>query len=251
MSTQSAYAAPDAVLEPARPSPLASRIVKLFVSPGELFEEFRETAPWAGALGVTLAISIAASLAVFFLVSPDSFAELIRADFLAKTGQTPPDDMVAKIVPQARIMGLVVSVFGPFVGALLIAVVLLLVSRFAMGGNGTFNQYLAVTTHVQVMLALGSVLVAPLIFMKHDPSINLSLTLLFSDLTQKSPLFGLLHALDVFHVWGLVLFGIGIAKVDGRRSWVPSTLVLAAVYLALTVGVPMLLGMIFGHPGGA
>jgi len=248
---QSAYAAPEAVAEPAEPSPLASRIVKLFVSPGELFEEFRETAPWAGALGVTLAISILASLAVFFLVTPESFAELIRADFLAKTGQAPPDDLVAKIVPQARIMGLVLSVFGPVVAALGIAVVLLVVSRLAMGGKGSFNQYLAITTHIQVMLALGSVLVAPLVFMKHDPSINLSLTLLFSDLSQKSPVFGLLHGLDVFHVWGLVLFGMGIAKVDGRRSWLPSAGVLLAVYLLLTVGVPMLLGMILPHPGGA
>ncbi|HET6763799.1 MAG TPA: YIP1 family protein, partial [Longimicrobiaceae bacterium] len=157
----------------------------------------------------------------------------------------------AKIVPQARIMGLIFSVFGPLIAALFIAAVLFVVSRLAMGGKSSYNQYLAITTHIQIMLALGGVLVAPLIFMKHDPNINLSLTLLFSELTPKSPVFGVLHGLDVFHVWGLILFGMGIAKVDGRRSWLPSTAVLLAVYLLLTVGVPMLLGMILPHPGGA
>ena len=250
MSTQSVYAAPEAAA-PAEPSPLASRLVKLFVAPGELFEEFRESAPWGSALAVTLFISIVASAIVFFFVSTETFGELVRADFLAKTGQTPPDDVVAKIVPQARVMGLILAVFGPFVSALLIAAVLLVVCRFAMGGKASFNQYLAITTHVQVMLALGGVLVAPLVFMKHDPSLNLSLTLLFSDLSQKSPLFGLLHNLDVFHIWALVLVAIGVSKVDGRRSWVPSLAVLTTVYLALMVGVPFLLSLVLPKPPGA
>jgi hypothetical protein len=250
MSTTSLYAA-EAAAEPVPHSSLPSRIVKLFVSPGELFEEFREHAPWGGALGITLAISIIASAAIFFLVPTETFAELIRNDILSKGGQLPPEEMMAKIVPQAKLFGLIAAVFGPFVSALIVATVLLVVCRFAMGGKSAFNQYLAVTTHVQVLLAVGGALVAPLIFMKRDPSVNLSLTLLFSDLTPKSPVFGLLHSLDVFHVWALALIAIGVSKIDGRRSWVPSAVVLTLVYLVVTVGVPMLLGMVMPKPGGA
>jgi hypothetical protein len=248
MSISQPFAA-EAAAETAPQSSLVSRIVKLLVSPGELFAEFGENAPWGGALAVTLFIAVASSLAVYFLVPTETFAELIKTDILSKGGQVPPDEMMGKIVPQAKLIGVVVSMFGPVIMALIVATVLLVAFRFGMGGKGSFNQYLAVTTHVQVLLAIGGALVAPLIFIQRDPSVNLSATLLFSELTPKSPLFGLLHALDVFHVWGLVLMAIGVSKIDGRRSWVPSLAVLTAIYLVLMVGVPMLIGMVMPHPG--
>jgi hypothetical protein len=251
MSTISAHASPEAAAVPAQPSSLASRLVKVFVAPGELFEEFRESAPWAGALAVTLFVSVAAQLAIYFLVSNDSFAELLRNDFLNKTGSVPPDDVIAKVIPQARVIGLVASVFGPIVLALIGATVAMLVSRFAMGGKAAFNQYMAVVTHAMVVSTVGGLLVAPLIFMKHDPGINLSLALAFPGLGGKGLLFGLLHSLDVFTVWSLALVGLGAAKVELRKSWIGTALAIAAVYLFLVVGIPYLASLVLPHPAPA
>ncbi|MDB4948006.1 MAG: hypothetical protein JWM27_655 [Gemmatimonadetes bacterium] len=251
MSTITAHASPEAAAVPPQPSSLPARLVKLFVAPGELFEEFRESAPWGGALAVTLAISVLAQLAIYFLVSTATFSDLIRAQLLHQTGQVPPDDLVAKVVPQARVIGLVASVFGPIVVSLLGGAVVLVVSRLIMGGKGAFGQYLAVVTHVLVLLTLGGVLVAPLIFMKRDPGINLSLTLLFPSMPAKGLVYGLMHSLDVFTVWGLALVGLGAAKVDGRRSWVPTAAAVAVVYLFVVVGIPFLLSLVMPHPAAA
>jgi hypothetical protein len=249
MSTTSAYATPEAGVVPAQPSSLFSRIAKVFVAPGELFEEFKETAPWGGPLLVTLTVGIIAGLAIFFMVPTETYAELIRNDMLAKGGQVPPDDIMAKIVPQAKLIGLIAGIFGPLVAALIIASILFVVCRLAMGGKASFNQYLAVTTHVQLVLMVGGLLTAPLVFMRRDPSISLGLNLVFSSLTPKSPVFGIFHSLDVFHVWALALTAVGVAKIDGRRSWVSSAVAITAVYLALTVGVPFLFSLVFAKPG--
>jgi hypothetical protein len=249
MSTTSAFATPEAGIVPAQPSSLLSRVAKVFVAPGELFDEFRETAPWGSALLFIMALSIVAGLAVFLLVPTETYAELIRNDMLAKGGQVPPDDIMAKIVPQAKLIGLIAGIFGPLLSALIIASILYLVCRLAMGGKSAFNQYLAVTTHVQIVLMVGGLLTLPLVFMQRDPSISLGLNLVFKDLTPKSPLFGVFHSLDVFHLWALALVAIGVSRIDAKKSWIPTAAVLTAVYLALMVGVPFLLSLVFAKPG--
>ena len=249
MSTTSAYAAPEASVVPAQPSSLASRFAKVFVAPGELFEEFKETAPWGGPLVLALLVSIISGLAVYFMVPTDVYADLIRNDMLAKGGQVPPDDMMVKIVPQAKMFGLIAGFFGPLVIALLVASVVYLVCRLAMGGKSAFNQYLTVVTHVQLVLVVGSLLTLPLVLMRRDPSVSLGLNLVFTNLTPKSPVFGVLHSLDVFNVWGILLIALGVAKIDGKRSWVPTAVVLTAVFLFFTVGIPFLLSLVLPHPG--
>jgi hypothetical protein len=249
MSTTSAFAAPEPGVVPAQPSSLISRIVKVFVAPGELFEEFKEVAPWGGALMVVLLTELVAGLTVFFTVSDDTWTQLIRNDFLLKTGQVPPDDMLTKIIPQAKLTSLIAGPLLPLISALFISAILFVVCKLAMSGKSSFNQYLAVTTHTQLILLVGGLLVAPLVFMRHDTTVSLGLNLVFSNLTAKSPLFGVFKSLDLFHVWALLVMSIGVARIDGKRSWIPTAAVLTAVYLFFTVGIPLILSLVLPHPG--
>ena len=217
----------------AAPRSLPSRLLSVFTAPGQLFADFREESPpWV----TPLLISIVVTAAVFLLMPHEAFVEQARETMRQRGVAGGPDpEAMARLSPIFAAVGTAISL--PIM-LLVLSGVLTLVFSVLMGGEARFRQYLAVVSHATLITALGALLTLPLQVMKADLSVRLSLALFAPFLAADSFGFKLLNSLDVFLIWNLVVVGLGVHVLNGRRiGWASATGVLFAIFLVLTGGV--------------
>ncbi len=196
--------------ESAPPIPsLPARLLKVFVSPGELFTELRENPAWFGVLAV-------GSVLVFlsmFLVPAELWTEMARDQALQSGGQAPPESAMAII----RIVGLLGAGLGLFLWAFIMAGILWLFFGFFFGDEGKYKQYLSVVCHALFISAVGGLLLTPLRIFQENIQVTLNLGTFFSFMGEGYPL-RVLRMLELFGLWGMVVMAIGVSKITPKRS---------------------------------
>ncbi len=210
--------------------PLPRRILAAIVSPGELFATFTERTPWFDAL----LISIAGATAAFLFLPHELFVEAAHAAFASSSPQSALPDGTDSVVRNARVWMIVGSSVGLVGMSLGLAGILTLIFSRILDGTGRFGQYLAVTAHAGLILALGMLLTAPVQAIRGDLSIQLSLALL-APFLEDGVLYAFLQSLNVFNLWMLVVLALGVSIVDRRRSWFGAGSVLMGLYLAFAL----------------
>jgi hypothetical protein len=112
-----------------------------------------------------------------------------------------------------------------------------------LGGTAEYRQVLGVTTHSHVILALGTVLAAPIQYLQGTMTAAgpFHLGALAPTLTPTSFMAKLLGALTFFGLWQYVVLAIGLAVLY-RRKPVGLTITMLVLYVAFTaiffVGLP-------------
>jgi hypothetical protein len=218
--------------EPVPPPPLDPlhiRLVKVFVSPGEVF---RGLAAEPAALGAIILGTVIMALANLALPT-EIFEEALRTQAL-QTGQDVPGDpaMIARFMKVGAVFGILV--IWPVI-VLASAGIYALILLFGFGFEGTYRQYLAVTAHAVLVPALAALLLVPLKIMIQDPQLTLSVgSLLF--FMEEGFTARFLGLLDLFNLWSYVLVGIGAAVVDGSRS--------PKVAISVTLGIALLISLV-------
>lgn len=250
MSTSTTIASSET---PAASQPsLPGRLAQVFFSPGELFAGFRESAPWGGAL-LTLVLVIALTAgASFFLVPDQMIADFMKEQMrIGGAPQIPPDEM---LLQQARIGKAIGAIVGPIMQAIVVflsAGICSMAFTVLGGGQARFGQYLAIVSHAMFIPLLGALLAVPLQLKTGQLDLAYSLALAAPTLGIEPG--GILHhtlkQFDIFMMWGVVVAGIGVAAVNGRRSWVVPSVVLFSIYLFFSVGIPVVIKVITS--GGA
>lgn len=223
-----------------RPEPrglpsLAARLIQVVVSPGKLMTALKEEPRWAGALvlGAVLVLVAAA------LIPGDIWAESFRQTMLEAGGEVP-------VIPEGIDMGQIQRVLAPIAGvifwfifAFFVAAVATVIFAFLLGDQGTFRQYLSVTSHALLISALGGVLILPLRIAQRSPQVTLNLGL-FTPFLERGYLLNFLTTLDIFLLWSYVIIGLGIHVMDRRRSWAGA----AGVLLVLSTGLSALIALL-------
>jgi hypothetical protein len=242
MSTSTTIASPE---RPAAATPsLLSRIVQVFVSPGELFAGFREHAPWGGALGLLLLVIAATAGASFFLVPDQMVVDFMKGQMLASGApQLPPDEV---LMTQAKIGKAMGAIIGPIAQAIIVflsAGICSLAFSVLGGGQARFGQYLAIVSHGMYIPLLGALLALPLQLKTGELDLAYSLALAAPALGVEAGTIThhIMKQMDIFFLWALVVAGIGVAAVNGRRSWLTPAAVLFAVYMFFAVGIPVVI----------
>ena len=216
-------------------SPLPIRVVRTFLSPGQLFEELRREPRALGALALGAASVCLANAAV----PADLWEQVIQSQLLS-VGQELPDDLsgAARLARWGASIGSLV--FWPILN-LLIAGLFSLVFRLGLGYEGAFRQYLAVTAHAMLVGAVGAFLVLPLRIFAQDAQLMLTVGAFLPDMGEG--LLGrTLRYLDLFNLWASGLIGLGASILDGSRS-APSSVLFALgttalIALALGAAIP-------------
>jgi hypothetical protein len=218
--------------ESAPPIPsLPARLLKVFVSPGELFTELRENPAWFGILAVG---AVLAALSMF-LIPADLWTQMTREQS-AQAGSQPMPEWVLGLI---RFVGPLFAAFGHFVSAFIMAGVLWLFFGFFFGDEGKYKQYLSVVGHALVITAVGGLLLTPLRIMQENIEATLNLGTFFFFMEDGYPL-RVLQMLELFGLWGLVVMAIGVSKVNPKRS-LGSALTFLAVF---AVGTALLFALI-------
>jgi hypothetical protein len=107
----------------------------------------------------------------------------------------------------------------------------------------SYIQVLAVVVHAGVILALGRLVAAPLVYARETMASATTLGSWFPGFDEASPIARFLGAIDLFTMWWAIVLGIGLAILSGRRArtcaaWVVGVYVgLALIAAAAMAGV--------------
>ena len=213
---------------------LPTRLLQVFVSPGELFRNLRDNPRWFGAL-LAGAVLVAATMA---LVPADLWVQAMREGAAAQGREVPAG--LTSMGPLIRAGTVVSTLVFFFLWAFLLAGIVTFVFAFLFGDQGSYRQYLAVVAHGFFITAVGGAILFPLRVMQGDPQLTLSVgTFLF--FLDEGYLFRSLRLLDLWGLWGYAVMAVGVAEMDKRRGLGFSL----SVFMAFALAFACLFG-IFG-----
>jgi hypothetical protein len=229
------------------PSPLqgsTSRIIGVLRRPRRTLQEVASHPRWAPLL-VTLTLVTAAAGAA---VSATDVGQLALVDQWERTalafGQGVDDSRYADLQAWSRLGPAVAAGNALLAGPGLALVVSLLVFIWvrARARAVSYSQVLSVVVHAGVVLAVGRLVAAPLVYARETTASATTVGTWFPSLDEASPAARFLGAIDLFTLWWAVVLGIGVAVLSGRRArtcalWIVSVYVgLALVATAVMAG---------------
>lgn len=211
-------------------TPLGQRVIAVFTAPGDLFASFRHSAPWLGPMVISTVVVMCAMATLpdeLFLAQAENAVDR-RGDPVEVTSGP------GEIATYGRMMAILgVAVANP-TAAFAIAGILTLIFTLLGGGAATFREYLAATTHSLLIVSLGT-LIGVILQLVGFPSATLLLALLEPFILPGGTLEAVLQNLNFFLLWMIVLLGLAVSKLDGRRGWLSSTAIIFSLYLTLLV----------------
>lgn len=220
-------------------SPLPSRLVKVFVSPAELFDELREEPAWLGALLVVVAGGLATSL----LIPDELMREAVLSQARSSGGGEISQDQVKGMVSTGKWMAYVGSVVGPFLMAAVIAGFMSFTFNLVLGGEASFRQLFSAASHALVIPTVGGLLTLPLILSTGDLSTTLALHLLVPGLESGTYAYRFLAGLNVFSLAAAGILGVAVGRLYPNRKAGSAAAVMVGAYVSFAAVAAIFGGM--------
>lgn len=201
---------------------LFKRAAMALFSPGELFAAL---APQPAAIGIMLLSAVVSALAIALV---------------------PAEAFLAAIPPQMQDAGMdvnplfvkVPAVLAAFAGGpivpLIVTVITWVVFCLIRRDEATFKQQLSVNAHAFFIGSVGAVCTVPLVIRSLDMTSTFSFASVLPFLADGF-LRDVLASLDLFSAWALVVASLGLSKLDPRRSWRNTAIVMAGLWIAFAL----------------
>ncbi|MEO8426275.1 MAG: YIP1 family protein [Verrucomicrobiota bacterium] len=206
------------VTKPSVPStststPIHQKLLNIFVSPGEVFEEVIMAPPrMVNWVAPTLLICVAGLILLRVATSNEPTATAI----------SPPVEVGAVSAAQAEklsgdsqmISWLTVCLVA-ILGTLWSSFVLWFVGRAFLKTRFSFLKTVEVVGLTGIILVLGSIVTALLIAACGNSAARPALSLLASELDTTNPIRAVLDVLNLFHLWTTTVLAVGLSKLSG------------------------------------
>jgi hypothetical protein len=218
---------------------VSARVLGILRRPRPTLQEAASNPRWA-ALLVALTLATAAAGAA---VSATETGQLALVDQWERTalafGQAVDDTRYADLHAWSRLGPVVAAgnalLAGPGVALVVSLVVFGWVRRRATTGPAvSYTQVLAVVVHAGVILAVGRLVAAPLVYARETTASATTVGSWFPSLDEASPVARFLGTLDFFTLWWAVVLGIGVAVLSGQRARTCAVWVLS-VYVGIAL----------------
>jgi hypothetical protein len=204
------------------------RLAYTFTSPTFTFNDLKRHARWLGPWLVIAICSLASSAVLLQRIDA-------RAYILNELNESGRADMLARLPPerqesQLRMLTVVTTVrvyAAPvlmFLGAMAVAALLMVSFDTLFQAGIPFRRCFAIMSYALLPLALGSLLVLPIVWLSTDPQqIDLRSPLMASPAVFLEPasgtfLYELASSFDLFQLWVLGLLGLGFHLNAKSRS---------------------------------
>lgn len=226
--------------EPRPPMSFVNRLIGVFFSPGETFEDIARKPDFVVPLIIMVVLSVAGTEA---FIAKIGMEPVIRwaMEHSSRTASMPPEQLeqtIASVVKFQSIAARVGSVLAVPLVALIVALVGWAATKVIFGLEMRFKVALSITAYAGLVGIIGAIITIVLIFFG-DPEHAISnpqnlspnsLGFFLNPVETSKPLLALAGSLDVFTIWYLVLLGLGFSQATGRKAkFVP----VFSVYLGL------------------
>lgn len=227
---------------------LIARFFGIITSPKATFQSVVAHPKWLGMFVLT-AVIIAAGAAIPMATEAGQQAALEQQvrqmeSFGVQVGEEQYARMQQTIKYAPYTTAGAVLVATPFM-SLIACGILFAVFNAALGGEATFKQLFAVSTHAGVISALTQLFTAPLNLARGAVGSATNLGVLLPMLDEGSFLGRLFGMIDLFIVWWLLVLAIGLGVLYRRRTQ-PIAIGLFCVYAVIAVVVATIMSRLGG-----
>lgn len=220
-----------------------TKLIRVFTDPATVFENVRLQPDWLLPLLITLVISVGFSLVTQDLML-DFQKEAIYENSLIpeELKDTAIEQMENKSPMRLNIESIGGSVINIFVVYLIAAGAFLVVGNFILGGKASFKQLFSLVSWTGLIGGLELLVKLPLALSKGSLHVYTSLALLMDLSQKKTPLFMILDAIDIFTIWKIVLWSMGMSIIYqfSKAKGYTAIVSLYAVYLLIVIGISQL-----------
>ena len=220
---------------------LGARLLGILTSPRETFERVMADPRWIG----VLALSVGGVAVLSGALMSTDFAQRAlleqQVSSMEAFGMTVTDEVYAEIEQGGEFAAY--STFGfTLIGVPVICVVLAGMLYGAgyglLGAGASFRQVFAVVAHAGVVFLVQQLFVVPLNYAREAITVPTTLAAFAPMLDEDTFALNLLNAVDLFHVWWIMILSIGLAVAWKRRtSPVATTLYGTYAGIALIIAV--------------
>jgi hypothetical protein len=205
-------------LEPVADMNILQRIFGIFTGPAQVFKYLRAKPDFLIPLLLAILIGIGSGFLFYDIAINDQITNIEENDRI-------PDDQKGQILDRMEgsktgsMRLLSPLVFGPL-GILVIYVLITLVFWFIgnvlLGGKAKFKQVFSVLSYSYlIIIILESIVKVPLILSKQTLKIDMSPGVLIETAGMSETLSRFIGSFDIFHIWFLIVFGIGFSIIYG------------------------------------
>jgi hypothetical protein len=231
------------------PKSFVSRVVGVFVSPGETFADVVRKPDIIAPLIISILSTIAFSEIMLAKIGMERIVRM-QLEQSGRMSQMTPDQVDQAVSQGAKFGAILTHAIGLLaapIAILIVAAVGLGIANLIFGAKTKFGTAFSITCYANMISVLGA-LVGILVMLLGDPEhfnpnapIPTSLAFFMDQTHTSKPLFALATSLDLFTFWYMAILGIGFAATTGGRSK-PLTVFFAfvavwAVYVLAKVGI--------------
>jgi hypothetical protein len=212
-------------------------VLGVLLSPRATYADVAARPRVLGVFAVVLAVIVAATF-VFLSTDVGQQASLDNQVRQMESFGRPVSDAqyqrMEQLAPFSRYFAAAAQlVFTPIM-ALIVAGIAYAVFNAALGADATFKQVFAIVAHSGVILIVQALFTLPLAYARATLSSATSIGVFFPFLDDNTFAARLLGSVDLFLVWWLVSFAIGLGVLYKRRTG-PIATTLVAIYVLIGV----------------
>lgn len=240
-----------------QPMSFTDKIVNIFASPGELFENVRQTGststnwvlPW-------LIFAVVAIVTGQLIVNNPSLADQLATTIRQALDKSVQEGSVTRAqADQAfeftrpgstwfTVIQIASSVFGPLVALFVLGLLYWLIGKSAMNATAPFMKVVEVVGLTFFIGALEQIITTTLMFAMNSIYATPSLGIFVTDFDINNKLHVALSKVNIFTFWTLAVVSVGLSTLF-RRDF-PKVLVLVAAIWILWSIITLLTGVRFG-----
>ncbi len=184
-------------------------VMEVFYKPADFFKELKDhpkiLVPYIVFVLVTfVSLFLLKDLIVEVQTSSPQFQEQ-----MSKAGQAVTPEMKSMMTMSTLIFGTLAMSLYP----LLVAALALFFGNFVFAGKGSFKKLLSVSLYGGILYMIGSMIIIPMALAKGSLMVSFSLAVLVTDLRLESVAYTALSKISVFHIWEIIVVGIGFGVI--------------------------------------
>ena len=197
---------------------LVGRMLRIFYAPGETFTAVRRQQNWLDWFVPTILVVLAtlASTSYTMPIIMEVQQEAMQEQLKNLPAGAP--DMAETMQSFATIGTMIGVPFSIFIMLFIMGLILFLVARFALGGEVTYSQMLALFAYTSLISIVHLAVITPLVLHKREIVVYTGLGLLVPTDMLKTYVGQFIAAVDLFTFWRVCLTAIGIAVIGNMPT---------------------------------
>jgi len=220
-----------------------TKAIAIFSNPKPVFENIRIYPDWLIPVLIAIVLTI-----IFSFFTQDLMLEFQKEALYENTlvPEEFKDAAIEELENKSDMRKNIETIGGSIVNIFLVYLIgsgaFLLFGNFFLGGQAKFKQVFSMISWVGLIGSLELMVKLPMMLAKGSMHVYTSLAVLMDLADKKTVLFQLLNAFDVFTVWKIILWSIGMNAIYNftKTKGYIASISLYSIYLAISIGLSQL-----------